>query len=226
MIQKQDWDQFMNQARVKLTGASDKGLFAEFYDVLSEFLNDSSIWTQDVTVPYLPNVISYPLFVPEGQMIRLSGVQDWGPSVPNPTTVAPNGTAFVPALMVDIGTLVLKNPPPNSGYYNVTLICNTALPTDKNMVPDAPSWLLPIWHVGLLDGLLGKMMTQVNKSYSNKGQGEYHLRRFRDAIQRARVSKLRANSNGASAWRFPQQFRSTSQQSGVPAIGSANERSF
>lgn len=226
MIQKQDWDQLMTQATVKLTGASIKGLAAEFYDVLTEFFNDSSCWTQDITVPYLTNVISYPLFVPEGQMIRLSGVQDWGPSVPNPRIVAPNGTAFVPALMVDIGTLVLKNPPPNGGYFNVTVVCNTALPTDKTMMPDAPDWVLPLWHVGLLDGLLGKVMSTPEKSYSNAKQGEYHLRRFRDVIQRARVSKLRANSNGASAWRFPQQFRSTSQQSGVPAIGSANERSF
>jgi hypothetical protein len=226
MINKPDWEQFLHQAQVKLTGASEAGIKGEFYDVLSEFLNDTSIWTHDVTVPYQTNVISYPLFVPEGQMIRLSGALDWGPSIPTETTIAPNGTSFVPALMPKIGTLVLKNPPNNTGYLQVTLVVNTSLPTDRHMIPVAPHWLLPIWHTGLLDGLLGKMMTTPNKSYSDKGQGAYHLRRFRDAITRARTSKLRANTNGASAWRFPQQFRSLSQQSGVPAIGSANERSF
>jgi hypothetical protein len=226
MIQQQDWDQLMNQARVKLTGASDKGLFAEFYDVLTEFLNDTSLWTEHITVPYVPGTLVYPLFIPEGQMIRLNGVVDWGTDVPNLTIKAPNGTSFVPALMPLPGTLAIKHPFNTAGYMLVTVTVNTALPTDKKMMPDAPDWLLPMYHVDLLDGLLGKMMTQVNKSYSNAKQGEYHLRRFRVGIGKGRSAKLRANTIGASAWRFPQQFRSTSQQSGVPAIGSANERSF
>lgn len=225
-IQKQDFDQLMNQAKVKLIGASEGGLKGEFFDVLSEFLNDSSIWTQDVTVAYQSAVQVYPLFVSEGQIIRLVGVSDWGTTVPSPNTVTPPSATFIPALMADIGTLVVKNPPNNAGYFLVTLVTNVALPTDRNMIPDAPQWLLPIWHVGLLDGLLGKMMTHPGKSYSNPTQGAYHLKRFRDAIARARVSKLRASTNGAAAWRFPQQFRSVSQQGGVPAVGSASERSF
>lgn len=226
MIREIDFTQMMNQARIKLVGASDAGLKGEFYDVLSEFLNDTSIWTEDVTVPYLQNVISYPVIVNEGQIIRLACVNDWGPTQPARGQRPPNGDLFVSALMPDLGDLVLAKPPSNNGFYNVTVVVNTALPTDKKMIPEAPHWLLPVWHVGLLDGILGKMMTQPNKSYSNTTQGGYHLKRFRDAIQRARVSKLRANTLGATAWRFPQQFRSTSQQSGVPAIGSANERSF
>lgn len=226
MIQHHDWEQLMNLATVKLTGASKKGLAAEFYDVLSEFLNDTSIWTHDITVPYVANSVVYPLFVSEGQIVRLTGVLDWGPTVPSETTMPPNGTAFVPALMPRIGQLVVKNPPNTSGYFQASVVLTTALPTDKEMVPDAPHWLLPLWHVDLLDGLLGKMMTQIDKSYSNPKQGEYHLRRFRVGIGKARSAKLRANTTGASAWRFPQQFRSMSQQSGVPAIGSANERSF
>lgn len=226
MIQQQDWDQLMNQARVKLTGASDKGLFAEFYDVVTEFLDDSSLWTQDVIIPYQINLLTYPLFVPEGQMKRLAGATDWGPTVPTLNMRSPNGVAFLPALMPVPGQLVLKHPPNINGYAVVTLVCNTVLPTDKHMMPEAPDWLLPAWHVDLLDGLLGKMMTQINKSYSNTKQGEYHLRRFRVGIGKARSAKLRANTLGAAAWRYPQQFRSLSQQSGIPAIGSANERSF
>jgi hypothetical protein len=225
-INRIDYDQMLNQARVKLVGVSDNGLKGELYDVLSEFLNDSSCWTQDVAVQYSPGVQSYPLFVPEGQIIRLVGVSDWGTTVPSPAVVTPPSAAFVPALMPDIGTLVVQNAPNIAGYYLVTLVCNVALPTDKNLMPQAPDWLLPVWHVGILDGLLGKMMTHPQKTYTNDKQGAYHLKRFRDAIARARVSKLRANTVGSAAWRFPQQFRSQSQQSGVPAIGSANERSF
>lgn len=232
MIRQADYDQFMNQARVKLVGASNDGLSGEFYDVLSEFLNDSSLWTQAAVIAYVANQSVYPVFIPEGQIIRLNGVSDWGPTVPiDPTSTVPipPGTPaplFVAAVMPNLGTIVVKNPPQTTGYYQASFVCNTALPVGKTMIPDAPDWILPIWHVGLLDGLLGKMMTSPNKSYSNMAQGQYHLKRFRDAIARARVSKLRANTNGAQSWRYPQQFRSLSQQSGVPAIGSSNERSF
>jgi hypothetical protein len=225
-IRQTDLDQMLNQARVKLTGSSDAGLKGELFDVITEFLNDSSIWTQDVPLQYRAGVQVYPISVTSGQILRLVGIADWGTTVPTPTTVTPASAQFMPALMPDVGTLVLKNPPNTVGNMLVTVVTNINLPTDKQMVPDAPDWLLPIWHVGLLDGLLGRMMLAPNKSYSNRETAAYHLKRFRDAIARARVSKLRANTIGSAAWRFPQQFRSVSQQSGVPAIGSANERSF
>jgi len=229
-IQKQDLRQIMLQAEVKLVGVSEKALLAELFDVLSEFFNDSSCWTELVTIPYQANVQSYSVNVPEGQIIRLENVTDWGPTIPLlPTQAIPPGTPaplFVSAVMPIHGTVTVKNIPDTNGYYQAQFVCNTALPTGRDMVPIAPHWVLPIWHLGILDGLLGKMMTSPNKSYSNAQQGAYHLKRFRDAIARARISKLKANTVGAQAWRFPQQFRALSQQSGVPAIGSSNERSF
>ena len=193
---------------------------------MSEFFRDSGVWTQDVSVPYQPGVQIYPLFVSSGQITDLVGVSDWGTTVPSPTVATPPSATFIPALMPDFNTLLVKNPPNIAGYYLVTVKCNVALPTDKHMVPDAPDWFLPRYHLGVLDGLLGKMMFQPQKSYSNSVTGAYHLKRFRDAIAQARVQKMRANTSGSAAWRFPQAFRSVSQQSGVPAIGSANERSF
>ena len=229
-IAKQDFEQIMTQATVKLVGASEGALHAEFYDVLTEFFNDSSCWTDCVTFQYQPNILGYPLNVSEGQIIRLNGVGDWGQTSPlDPTaTITPGtpGPVFMPALMPTVGLVYLQNIPSKPGYAQATFTLNCSLPTSRDGVPIAPDWVLPVWHVGLLDGLLGKMMMSPNKSYSNVTQGAYHLRRFRDAIARARVSKLRANTLGSGAWRFPQQFRSLSQQSGVPAIGSSNERSF
>lgn len=209
-INKADFDQLMNQARIKLIGASENGLKAELYDVLSEFFNDSSCWTQDITVPYVSGTQVYPVAVSEGQIIRLSGVSDWGTTPPIPGTPNPAATP-VSALMADIGTITLRNAPNTNGFYQVTVVTNVGLPTSREMIPIAPDWVLPIWHLGILDGVLGKMMAEPNKSYSNPTQGAYHLKRFRDAIARARVSKLRANTNGTQAWRFPQTFRTRGQ---------------
>lgn len=212
-IAKQDWDQLITQATVKLVGVSDKGLKAEAYDVLSEFFNDSSCWTQTVTVNAIPTTRTYPLQVNEGQIIRLVGVFD--------------GEGYLrPAIMPNIGELLLANAPNTAETYYAEVVTNVSLPAARDQVPIAPDWVLPIWHVGILDGLLGKMMAQPSKSYANATMGAYHLKRFRDAIARARISKLRANTNGTQAWRYPQTFRTRSQRGGVPVTGLGTDRRF
>jgi len=229
-IAKQDFEQLMTQAVAKLVGVAEGALRAEFYDVLTEFFNDSSCWTEFVTFQYQPNTLAYPVNVSEGQIIRLNSVMDWGPTSPpslqGPITPGTPGPLPLPALMPHVGMVLLSSIPSVAGYAQAIFTVNCSLPASKDGMPIAPDWVLPIWHVGLLDGLLGRMMNDPNKSYSSTTGALYHLKRFRDAIARARVSKLRANTLGASAWRFPQAFRSLSQQSGVPAIGSSSERSF
>jgi hypothetical protein len=229
-IAKQDFQQLMTQATAKLVGVSEAAMRAEFYDVLSEFFNDSSCWTDCATFQYQPNVIAYPVSVSEGQIVRLNSVGDWGQTVPPLLTsaIAPGTPSPIPlpSLMPQIGLVVLSNIPNITGYAQAEFTLNCSLPVSGSGVPIAPDWVLPIWHVGLLDGLMGKLMNDPNKSYTNAQGAVYHLKRFRDAIARARVSKLRANTLGSGAWRYPQQFRSLSQQSGVPAMGNASERSF
>jgi len=216
MINKQDYEQLLTQAASKLTGASSGALKNELYDVLSEFLNDSSAWTEDVQFPTIGDNVTrvYPLQVTEGQIVRLAIVVD-------------SGGFPQPALMYDIGTVTLAYPANSVQMFTATFVKNVYLPLTKEDIPVGPDWLLPIWHVGLLDGLLGKMYSTPQRAYSNETKGVYHLKRFRDAIARARVSKLRANTNGSQAWAFPQGFRTRTQQGGVPSGGATgNERTF
>jgi hypothetical protein len=216
MINRQDYEQFLVQAGSKLTGAAMGALKNEFYDVLTEFLNDSSVWTETVQFTTVGDnvTVAYPLQVTEGQIIRLAGVVD------------SNGTNQ-PALMFDIGTVTLQYPANTNKTLNATFVKNVYLPLTKDDIPVGPDWLLPIWHVGLLDGILGRMMNTPGRAYSSDVKAAYHLKRFRDAIARARVSKLRANTLGSQAWSFPQGFRTRTQQGGVPSGGSnGNERMF
>ena len=223
-IIQSDFDHLMTQAKVKLVGASEGGLKGEFYDVVSEFFNDSSIWTQGIQFTAIPNVLTYPLFVSEGQILRLNGVVNFGTTLPVPGQPLVAPPTPVPALMPEIGQLCLAHAPPAANIMVANVVTNVSA-IDRKNIPLMPDWVLPVWHVGLLDGLLGKMMAQPNKSYFNDKQSAYHLKRFRDAIARARVSKLRANTIGAQAWRFPQGFRANTQQGGVPAT-SGTERTF
>ena len=198
-------ERFMNEARIKLTGASDKGITAELFSVLREFFEDSNCWTE--VVPFQPtaNVQEYPIILREnGRVLRLIGVRD-------------HNARPVAAFMPDLGTLVLSqtlnNTPPSQ--WEVKVVKGLSLPTTREGTPIVPNDLFLQYESYILDGLLGRMMGQQSKSFSNSTMSVYHLRRFRTGIQIARTAAERMNTVGAQAWAFPQTFRTNTQRSGV-----------
>lgn len=213
MMDKQDLTHLFNQATVSLLGASEAGIKGELFDTIHEFFKDSSAWTEAITVPIVATTTEYPLTVQQGgRIIRLVGVWD-------------SNSLPVAAFMPTVGTLKLVWPTNQAATYTALVVKNVVRPTregDKN-IPDAPDWLLQLYHSAILDGLLGKMMMQPQKSYTDSTLGTYHLRRFRDAIAMARVATARQNTVGAQAWSFPQNYRTRGQRGGV-SVG--NETRF
>lgn len=206
-VNKQDLNRLLKQAVIHLTGASMAGIKAELYDVLHEFFYDSSCWIDAVPFGALYGVHDYSLTVPYGMITRLAGVID-------------NNCRPVPAIMPSLGTIHLRDVPNTSTApldFQAFFVLDVQLPTSRDGVPNFPDWVLPLHGPGVLDGLLGRMMMQQNKSYSNQTLGLYHLRRFRDAISRARTAAIKRNTFGAQSWRFPQSF-STPHYQGV-AVG-------
>lgn len=202
-IAKQDFDRFMNQARIKLPGASDAGIKAELFDVMTEFFRDSSCWTEAISVPIIANTTTYSLTpAQDGQIISLAGVVDQN-NIPQP------------AIMSDFGQFTLKYTPNSNQTFVATVCKNVTLPTTRDAIPVAPDWLFQQYHVTILDGLLGKMMAQPEKSYTSAAASQYHTRRFLDGTAMARVSAMRRHTFGTQAWSFPQGFRSRGQRGGV-----------
>lgn len=200
---KQDFDRLMRQANVKLIGASDAGIKGELYDVFQEFFNDSSVWLENINFTIIAGTVDYDVAPVEGQVIRLAGVVDTN-GVPQP------------ALMPTLGTIALRDMPSASGaVFTATVIKNVVLPTTRDQTPIVADFVLPKYHNTILDGVLGRMMSHMGKSYFSEQLSVYHLRRFRDGIARARVEVLRRNTMGAQAWAFPQTFRSRGQRGGV-----------
>ena len=119
-----------------------------------------------------------------------------------------------PALMPDIGTLTLAYPVNVDQTFTATVVKTVVLPTEPKAVPDAPYWLLPVYGPSILDGVLGRMMGQVSKSYSNVPLSGYHLKRFLNAISAARSATLARNTMGGAAWSFPRQFGRGTQRGG------------
>jgi len=206
-IQPRDFERLMNQARVKLPGASDAGLKGELFDVIDEFVSDSNTWDEWITLPIVSGLQDYSVTPAHGgAILRMVTIFDQN------SIVVP---AFITELYPPGANIHLVWPQSTNYSANAVFIKKVVLPNNRDDIPEAPSWLFPIYGRYVLDGLLGKMMTQPTKSYSNDSQGTYHLRRFRDGISMAKVAKERGNLKGGQAWRFPNQFRSNSQRGGV-----------
>jgi hypothetical protein len=206
-IQDRDFDRLMNQARVKLPGVSDEGLKGELFDVINEFFDVSNAWFEWVQIPIVAGNQLYALNPVQGGMfIRLVCIFD------------PNKIAL-PAHMAGInppGANIWLTWPQNISFTaNGMFIKNVILPNSRDNIPDAPGWLLPMYERYILAGLLGNMMAQPSKGYTNPMQSQYHLKRFRDGMAMVKTAVARSNLVGGQSWRFPSQFRSNSQRGGV-----------
>ena len=207
MMDQQDVTRLLNLARTELVGASDAGIKAQLYDVCREFFKDSNSWYEHIKLSVIANERHYRITPADGGMIlRLAAVFD-----NNKIALA----AILPHLDPPSAELELVYPQNISFTARVVVTKQIVEPTTDDMLPDAPRWLLPVYHETILDGVLGKMMGQSTKSYSNDTLSTYHLRRFRDGIMQARVASERANLYGGQSWRYPGSFRSNSQRGGV-----------
>lgn len=233
-IPRKDLNYLLNQARVKLPGASDAGIKHELYEVLHEFFDITNAWKHDLQINVKPLIQAYGISVPEGQIIRLFTVLDqnliqqpavlMAPSQPGPPGGSTSGPLSIntppnPSTEADFMTLTLQFQYSNPQIFNVSLILNVTQPQDNSGIPDAPVWTLSKFGRVILDGLLGKMMGQPSKSYTQDSLSVYHLKRFRDGMAMVRVAITRSNTVGTQNWVYPQQFRTRHQRGGV-SVGS------
>lgn len=223
MLQKIDVDNLLNQLRVELTGSSDAILRSMMYQTMTEFFNDSSYWTEWIPINAISGKHHYQITPIEGQIIRLDMVVKVK-SAANGAAPA-DGGYFIPALMPEVGVIVAEHAPATTEQWAAHVVLNVSLPTLKDGAPQAPEFTLKQWFLAIKHGMLGEMMNMQDKSWSNSKGALYHLSKFRGYIGQARAIKKKANTNGATAWRFPQGYRVNSQQGGVPSFG-GTERTF
>ncbi len=201
-----DVDHLIDQATVKLSGASSAGIKAELFDVLHEFFASTDAWqeTIPVTVPAATTDVSV---IPSegGKVIRLQYVID--------ANMLPQE-----AFLIGFDTIHLRNPYSAQTSLSARVIKTVIFPTDKHSIPDIPEWLLQVYPRAILDGVLGTMMNQQQKSYTNLKLGMYHLQRFRDAMATAAAQVRYSQTAGAQAWRFPNNFHISSQRGSVSTI--------
>lgn len=199
-------NRLMNSIRSRVPGALDAQIQAEMFEVLDEFFQFTNVWQELIPVSIQANVLNYDV-APTGvaSIIRLLLVQVAGTN-PNPKLCTP-----IAATMEVPGCLQLAQPitnlPTTPYTFNVTVSETCIDPTTSDGYPIIPRWIMDRYHKDFVDGVVGRLMSQPAKPYSNQTLSVYHLRRWRNAMSGTRIEVNRQNTYGAQAWMFPQQFR-------------------
>lgn len=196
-----EMDRLLDQARIRLPGAVDAAIIPELTSVLREFFSGSNVWREEITFPVFatssnifldPDDFAYDLVPSEGAILRLLGVR------------TASGTG-IHARMPVPGTVLLSVSPSSDTDY-IAAVVLTVAPPAPSTVPTAPEWVVERHHDVLLDGLLGRMMSQLAKPYSSPSIAAVHLRRFKRGTAEAKVEANRGNVYAAPSWRFPGAF--------------------
>ena len=184
----------MDNARVRLPGAIDTAIQLELFAVLNEFFQDSNCWYEDISLNVTPNVTSYSI-VPSSTAapVRLIGVA--------------NSSNQMQMAVFDLpSTLTLIVAPSQADTFTARLVLTVDDPVSSEGFPDCPEWALNKYQSDILDGVLGRMMSQIAKPYTNERMAIYHTRKFRGAVAQAKVEAQHGNIYRGQNWRFPQTF--------------------
>jgi hypothetical protein len=184
----------MDNARTRVPGALDTALQMELFNTLTEFFQQSDVWQEEIAVAVAPGGRTYDLSPADpGQINRLMGV----------VTAAGHP---VRAAMGIPGTLVLASEPSNEETYTATVAMTVVDPVKTDGYPKFPDWVLTKYGLKLTDGVIGKMMSQQKKPYTNNQLAIFHLKKFQSAISQARTDSRHQNLFAAQRWRFPRTF--------------------
>ena len=189
-----DLSKLMDRARVSLPGARDNLIQLELFATVDEFFKLTNCWYEDVDFGVVSGTRSY-LVTPTGvaKIVRLIGVVN---SDERPQW----------AVMPTPGEIQLSTDPSVAQIFTARLALTISDPVMRDGYPEFPQWAYDKHSETVLSGLLGRMMSQPAKPYTNMQLSVYHMRRFRDGIARAKVEAMHQNVYRAQSWRFPQTF--------------------
>lgn len=184
-------DRLMTDARVRLVGALDSAIQLELFNTLDEFCKETRAWKEEISFNVDAGEVEYEL-VPA----------DYGLIVGLVEVVNSDG-AGIAATMDSPGTLILNTEPQEGDSYTATVSLTVNDPVNRTGYAQFPLWILEQYRQGMLDGVLGKMMSQPAKPYTNERLATYHLRRFRSSLGMTRAVTHHQNVQNAQRWRFP-----------------------
>lgn len=189
-----DINRLMDQLRVRLPGALDGTIQLELFSVMNEFFQNSNSWYEDVEFDVTPSEAIYDI------------VPSVTASVNRILSVVDKDGHPVAVRMIEPGVIELVDAPSEAATWKTTVALTITDPTDREGYPVFPAWLMSKYGNDILDGVLGRMMSQLAKPYSQPQLAQYHMRRFAQAVNRAGVETLHGHVFRGQNWSFPQTF--------------------
>lgn len=174
----------IDNIRARVPGVLDGMIALELGNCVYEFLEMTNVWQEDVSLTTQPGVLTYSVITVDGEPVRLMGVKNDGRRIQ--CSFAPPDALSFPT---DLNT--------------VSLVATFALVPDSTDALNVPEWLWLNYRNALIEGTLGRLMSQIAKPYANERMAIYHMRRFRNFAAQARVEAQRQYNYAAQAWAFP-----------------------
>jgi hypothetical protein len=189
-----DLNRLMDNLRIRLPGALDTVLKLELFSVMNEFFQSSNCWYEDIDFTVTSGVTEYTITPSSiASIVRLLGVVNSDGRAQNAVLALPN-------------TLTLVNSPSQSDTFTARVALTVNDPTTRDDYPEFPDWVINKYNNDIQDGVLGRMMSQIAKPYTNERMAIYHMRQFRGAVAFAKVEAMHQNVYRGQSWRFPQTF--------------------
>lgn len=180
--------------RNRLPGVVDSMIQSELFAVADELFSRSNCWSAEIEFDVTSTSKEY-VIVPDvaTRIVRLNSITD------------PDGMT-VRGYMSTPGNLVLWEYPAESETFTADVVLSVADPVTRDGDPVIPDWALVMYRETLLDGCLGRLMSQIAKPYSNERLAIYHMRRFRNGVAQAKAEKSHGNLYRGQRWSFPRSF--------------------
>ena len=196
-------ERLIKNAQIVLPGSLDNVIRLELYNVLDSFFRDSSIWQEDVTFSVTAGDPVGTIYYIEPEsvsaIVRLMYVFNLDRLQQRASMQIPGEVTFL--------TPPPQQEPPATYQYVATVALSIIDPVQSDGYPEFPQWILDKYGLGILDGVLGRMMLQPAKPYTNEKLGVAHWGAFRKTCSIAGTEATHRNVHGAQSWMFPQQFR-------------------
>jgi len=201
MTANTDVQRLINNVMIRLPGAVLANLQLELFNTMDDFFKGSNVWNEDIliTVPGQDPVGSVYLLAPQqpAQIDKLLWIYTKSTDPKGLRGSQVGGAMSVP------GELTLNNQPSSALDIIVTVALTVQDPTDRDGYVQFPAWVLQKYNDVIQDGVLGRMMSQPVKPYTNMQLSVYHMRKYGSGVSQARIDWTRNNTYRQQAWRFP-----------------------
>jgi len=187
----------MDYLRLNLPGALDGVLEMEISNTLDEFLSKTNAWVERLPVRVRPGKYDYIIKPASGLMVRLLGVGGADPDI------------WVPAAMHGLDTLSFRDDPGVTETWTAHVVVKQSPNAGLESIPE---WIYENHRLAVQHGVIGRMMTQNAKPYSNERLAIYHMRKFLALTAQVRAERAQQYLYRGQVWNYPQNFARGTQR--------------